>query len=81
MFRKPFWFALMLGIALAGTVGPLAAQILKKEPAMGQLREGQTVMVDDGSCPTGQIKAVTGGNHVKAGGTKQVTRIRKCVPR
>lgn len=27
------------------------AQTLKKEPAMGALREGQRVLVDDGTCP------------------------------
>ena len=48
---------------------------------MGQLREGQVVLVDDGSCPAGQIKQVTGGNHVKAGGFKQIVRTRTCIPR
>ena len=41
---------------------------------MGQLREGQTVLVDDGSCPPGQIKEVIGGNHVSVGGTKHILR-------
>ena len=58
-----------------------SAQILKKEPAMGALREGQTVLVDDGSCPKGQIRRVTGGNHVKVGGSKRNERSRTCVPR
>jgi hypothetical protein len=26
------------------------------------------VLVDDGTCPSGQIKEVIGGNHVKVGG-------------
>ncbi|MDY8110172.1 DUF6719 family protein [Fulvimarina sp. 2208YS6-2-32] len=30
------------------------------EPAAGQLKTGQTVLVDDGSCPAGQVKQVTG---------------------
>jgi hypothetical protein len=72
---------LLLAAATGGLGGPLAAQVLKKEPAMGKLREGQMVLVDDGSCPVGQIKQVMGGNHVKVGGSKQVERQRKCVPR
>jgi uncharacterized protein DUF6719 len=48
---------------------------------MGQLREGQIVLVDDGSCPAGQIKQVTGGNHVAAGGFKNIVRTRRCIPR
>ena len=43
--------------------------------------EGQTVLVDDGSCPKGQVKRVVGGNHLKVGGTKQNERSRTCVPR
>jgi hypothetical protein len=35
----------------------------------------------DGSCPAGQIKRVVGGNHTRAGGTKQVIRVSSCVPR
>ena len=46
---------------------------------MGSIRSGQTVLVDNGKCPKGQVMAVTGGNHVKAGGKKDVMRMRKCV--
>lgn len=35
---------------------------LKKEPLPGELRPGEVVYVDDGYCPEGQIKKVTGGN-------------------
>ena len=48
---------------------------------MGAMQEGEIVLVDDGSCPKGQIKRVVGGNHVKVGGYKQVVRKRSCVPR
>ena len=57
------------------------AEILKAEPKMGALKENQVVLVDDGSCPPGQIKRVVGGNHTKVGGTKQIERTRTCVPR
>jgi hypothetical protein len=35
---------------------------LKKEPLPGELRPGEVVYVDDGYCPEGQVKKVTGGN-------------------
>jgi hypothetical protein len=69
----------VLMLALSASVA--SAEILKKEPKMGALQEGQTVLVDDGSCPKGQIKRVVGGNHRKVGGTKQNERSRTCVPR
>jgi hypothetical protein len=50
-------------------------------PPMGAMREGQVLLVDDGSCPAGQIKRVVGGNHTKVGGTKQIVRTSSCVPR
>ena len=57
------------------------AEILKREPPMDALREGQVVLVDDSTCLTGQIKRVVGGNHVKVGGTKQIVRTHSCVAR
>jgi hypothetical protein len=69
------------GFATALLAGAADAQILKQEPAMGALREGQTVMVDDGTCPKGEIKLVTGGNHRQVGGTKDIRRTTSCIPR
>jgi hypothetical protein len=57
------------------------AAILKKEPAMGTLREGERVLVDDGSCGPRKIKEVTGGNHVEVGGTKRIKRTYRCIKR
>lgn len=51
-------------------------ELLKKEPAMGQLPTGAAVLVDDGTCPKGQVKKVVGGNMV----TGQ-PRLRSCVAR
>ena len=61
-------------------VATVSAETLKAEPPMGALREGQRVLVDDGSCPAGKIKEVVGGNHIKAGGTKVMERTRRCIP-
>lgn len=74
-------FAAVFAIATTAFSGQSLADVLKREPPMGQLREGQVVLVDDGSCPAGQIKQVIGGNHVKAGGFKQIVRTRTCIPR
>ena len=58
---------------------PVEAQVLTREPPIGAMKEGERVLVDDGTCPKGQIKEVIGGNHVKVGGTKQVERQRRCI--
>jgi hypothetical protein len=47
---------------------PAAAQIVKREPALGGLKPGERVLVDDGSCGPGKIKEVIDGNHVAFGG-------------
>jgi hypothetical protein len=67
-------------LAVSG-VSSAFAETVKQEPPMGAMREGQVLLVDDGSCPAGQIKRVVGGNHTKAGGTKQIVRTSSCVPR
>jgi hypothetical protein len=82
MLKRQFLLLYLVTVVASGGVSfPAAAQILKREPPMGQLREGQTVLVDDGTCPAGQIKQVVGGNHVKVGGTKHIVRTSRCIPR
>jgi hypothetical protein len=81
MVKREILFVVAAGLASAFLVQPVAAEILKREPPMGQLREGQVVLVDDGTCPSGKIKQVIGGNHVKVGGTKHIERVRRCIPR
>jgi hypothetical protein len=68
-------------LSVAGIVSFAVAGTLAKEPPMGQLKEGQRVLVDDGSCPKGQIKEVIGGNHTAVGGNKQIVRQRRCIAR
>lgn len=53
-----------------------AQEIMKSEPASGALAAGTTVLVDDGTCPKGQIKQVTGGKRVDG-----VQRQKKCIKR
>jgi hypothetical protein len=55
----------------------LTVTILPREPDPGELRLGQRVYVDDGTCPSGQVKEVAGATLTESG----VTRTRQCVPR
>ena len=72
------WRIAIMGLFLV-LVTTASAQTLKREPAMGTLREGQRVLVDDGTCGRGRIKEVIGGNHVEVGGFKQIKRVRRCI--
>jgi hypothetical protein len=54
-----------------------AAEQVAREQDILDLRLGQRIMVDDGSCPAGQIKEVTGVKLTATG----IARARKCVPR
>lgn len=61
-------------IAVALAFGLASCQsVLKAEPPKGSLATGQKVLVDDGSCPPGQVKQVTGA-------TPGTPRIKQCVP-
>ena len=62
---------------LFGFAVPAAAEQVAREQDIIDLRLGQRIMVDDGSCPAGQIKEVTGVKLTTTG----VARARKCVPR
>jgi hypothetical protein len=68
---------LLCAFLLFGAMLPAAAQQAAREQDIIDLRLGQRIMVDDGSCPAGQIKEVTGVKLTTSG----VARARKCVPR
>ena len=69
--------ASMALLVLVGFVIPAAAEVVGREQDILDLRLGQRVMVDDGSCPAGQIKEVSGATMSPTG----IVRVRKCVPR
>ena len=50
---------------------------VSREQDIPDLRLGQRVKVDDGTCPAGQIKEVSGAKMVATG----VVHTRKCIPR
>jgi hypothetical protein len=69
----------LLAVAAAGaSTMAVAAQVLSKEPAT--LRLGERVLIDDGSCPTGQIREVVGVSS-KGPGEARVERLRQCISR
>jgi hypothetical protein len=53
------------------------ATVYSREQDAPELRLGQRLRIDDGSCPAGQIKEVAGAKMTETG----VSRTRKCVPR
>jgi hypothetical protein len=67
----------LAALALLAFAGTARAEIVSREQDIVELRLGQRVMVDDGSCPAGQIKEVQGAQMTTSG----VLRTRKCVPR
>lgn len=63
-------------LSLAATASA-RADIVGRESDVTNLRLGQKIYVDDGSCPAGQIKEVAGMRLTAAG----VEASRKCVDR
>ena len=66
---------LLLGLALATRA--TAQQHVGREQDIVGLRIGQRILVDDGTCPAGQLKQVLGAKVTPTG----VMATRKCVPR
>jgi hypothetical protein len=70
------WTALPVGLILL-LATPVLAQQVSREQDIVDLRLGQRIMVDDGACPAGQIKEVSGAKMTATG----VVRSAKCIPR
>jgi hypothetical protein len=70
-------FPLLGAVALFAIAGAALAQLVSREQDIVNLRLGQRILVDDGSCPAGQIMEVSGAKMTANG----VLRVRKCVPR
>ncbi|MGZ9031207.1 MAG: DUF6719 family protein [Burkholderiaceae bacterium] len=67
-------------VFVLGMVAFIAAQaaqpILKVPPKEGEIPHGKVVFVDDGTCPKGEVREVTGGNRAKS-----IPRKSRCVKR
>jgi hypothetical protein len=74
---KPVLLLLLAGFALAALSSPAAAEQVSREQDIVSLRLGQHILVDDGSCPAGQIKEVSGAKMTADG----ILRTQKCIAR
>jgi hypothetical protein len=70
-------FSLLLPGALALAATSAMADQVSREQDIVNLRLGQRILVDDGSCPAGQIKEVSGARMTASG----ILRAVKCIPR
>ena len=71
------FLALIGSLAVWGLAAPAFAEQVAREQDIVSLRLGQRILVDDGSCPAGQIKEVSGAQMTADG----IVRTRKCIPR
>jgi hypothetical protein len=68
---------LLGGLVLFGLAAAAMAQQVARERDIVNLRLGQRIRVDDGTCPAGQIKEVSGAKMTPAG----ILAAKKCIPR
>jgi hypothetical protein len=69
---------LMLGACILFVLVPATlAQQVSREQDIGELRLGQRIKVDDGTCPAGQVKEISGTRMTSTG----IVRSQKCIPR
>jgi hypothetical protein len=83
MFRTParaarsaLWSGIAVAAIALATTSAIASSV-SRERDIVNLRLGQRVLVDDGTCPVGQIKEVMGAKLSPSG----VVATRKCVSR
>ena len=67
---------LLAATGLFALATPTLAQHFSSEKDVAGIRLGQRVKVDDGTCPAGQVKEISGTKMTAEG----VARTRKCVP-
>ncbi len=74
---KRLSFLVVGGYALVALDTAALAQQVSREQDIGELRLGQRIKVDDGTCPAGQVKEISGTRMTSAG----IVRAQKCIPR
>jgi hypothetical protein len=74
LLRRATCLSLLISIALAATA---RAGTVGREQDIVDLKLGQRVLVDDGTCPAGQVKEVRGAKMTDKG----VSRTSSCVAR
>jgi hypothetical protein len=68
---------LLGGLALYALTSSALADQVSREQDIVNLRLGQRIRVDDGTCPPGQIKEVSGTRMISTG----IVRASKCIQR
>jgi hypothetical protein len=71
------WTGLAAAFALCAFAPAAMAEQVAREQDIVNLRLGQRILVDDGSCPAGHIKEVSGAQMTATG----TVAVRKCIPR
>ena len=74
---SPAYLALRAGLVLLLLASPALAEQVSREQDIVDLRLGQRILVDVGSCQAGQIKEGMGSQMT----TNGIIRTRKCVQR
>jgi hypothetical protein len=74
---KPCSMLLLFGLALCALAASAKADQVAREQDIVNLRLGQRIKVDDGTCPAGQIKEISGTKMISTG----IARASKCIPR
>lgn len=74
LLRRTTCLSLLISLALASAAH---AATIGREQDIVDLKLGQRVLVDDGTCPAGQVKEVRGAKMTDKG----VLRTSACVPR
>jgi hypothetical protein len=74
VFRAVVASTLLAALAAAASA---QTQTVGREQDIVGLRLGQRILVDDGTCPAGQVKEVSGAKMTPSG----VTPARKCIQR
>jgi uncharacterized protein DUF6719 len=69
--RRPM-MPLRIALFLAVVISTGSSFVAHNAPSTGNLKEGEVVYTDDGTCPHGKIDKVTGGNHKLGIGRKHV---------
>jgi hypothetical protein len=72
-----YWFLPIAGFALVALLPSALADQVSREQDIVNLRLGQRIKVDDGTCPAGQVKEVSGTRMSATG----IVRASKCIPR
>jgi hypothetical protein len=68
---------LLSALMLPGSAAHAMIDQVGREQDILDLRLGQRIQVDDGTCPQGQIKEISGARM----GPNGIERARKCIPR